>query len=206
MRLPRGRPAGSDDGQDEAPRLEIVIARGSLHALAMAASADPIPTGRAAETAEAAVSGDSFFRSHCRRCGTHGCVYCWQGGYISLCPPCTIERIERLAAAGEPLHPTVLWLHFESTKDIAWMERREREALSVTFHDFSRCNRCRKLLSPGTARSWGPEGVGNYYPHGSACYEIRVSGREPYVPPEEPPLDLGVDPARWARPDEEEEA
>ena len=67
----------------------------------------------------------------------------------------------------------------------------------------------RKKLSPVTAeaaRHWGSEGEGILYPHCPPCYEVRVSGREPYVPPEEPPIDLGADPADWARPDSGEEA
>ena len=198
-----GRPR-SEDGRNEAPRLKVVVAPRAYYELAQAASADPIPTGRAAVTAEAAVTGDSFFNGHCRKCGTHACVHCWQGGFISLCPPCTIERIERLAGAGEVLHPTVLWLHIDSTNDIAWAKRREREALSVNFHDFSRCHRCRTLILPGGARHWEPEGKGVYYPHCPECYEIRVSGREPYAPPDDPPIDFGVDPAEWGRDGEED--
>jgi len=205
MSAPRKAPRPGPD-RDDAPRLKIVIAPRALYDLAQAASAEVIPTGRAAETAQAAVTGDSFFLSHCRTCGTHGCLYCWQGGYISLCPPCTIARIERLAAAGEELHPTVLWLHVEATKDIAWMERKERDALSVELRAMPRCHRCGRFVAAEAARYWGPEGEGATRPHCSECQEICVSGREPCVPPEEPPLDLGADPADWTRPDAAEDA
>lgn len=192
-RPPSGAP------RDEGPRLEIRFGPGALGAIAKAAIADPVPSGRAGKIAKAAVTGDTFFHRMCRRCGTRRSHICWQGGTVPLCPPCTVERIERLAGAGTALHPTVLWLYFDAKTVIRQAAKAERAALSVRFNDLYRCWRCRGVIREKDVQYWRPPATGELYPHCAPCREIRVSGSEPYDPPDEPPLDLGVDPAEWRR-------
>ena len=193
--------------RDDEPRLRLVLDPKAIYPLAKAYLADPGPTGEAAEVARAAVRGDAFDEDdECRKCGTPAGLFCWQERLVTLCPACTTDRIERLAGAGHELHPTVLWLHRETTNCLRQMARAALEKRTISFDDLYRCHRWRAFVLRDDVRYWGPDAGNVQYPHCGPCREIRASGREAFVPPEEPPLDLGADPADWTRPDAAKDA
>jgi len=183
----------SGSGTDgDAPRLKIVLTKEGFSAVVQAIRESSVATGPAAELSKAAVTGDRFRDCYCLKCGDHGALYCFEGGHVSICSRCAIERIERLAGAGRVLPPSVLWLYREAGRERVAQERREKAKLSVRMNDLCRCYRCEAFLREKEVRYWGREGEGVLYPFCAECREIYASGKEEYVDREQTEFDFDV--------------
>ena len=182
-----------DDGhEDEAPRLRIEFTKESFGELLRLVREKPSPTGSEIPLANAAIQGDRFLDNYCRKCGDHGALYCFAGGYVSICSRCAMERIERLAAAGHELPPSVLWLYWEARKELRAQAKRERDKLSVRFDDICRCSRCMRPVVDKDVRYWGREGECVLYPFCQECREMIASGREEFHGRQQTEFDFDV--------------
>lgn len=178
--------------EPDSPRLKIVLTQEGLSALLKSVHAQPVATGEGAEVSKAVTTGDRFRDCYCLKCGDHGALYCFEGGHVSLCSHCTIERIEKLAGAGRELPPTVLWLYWEAERELKAQAKREREKLSVRFNDIYRCYRCAGLVREKEVRYWGREGENVLYPFCGECREVLASGREEFQGREQTEFDFDV--------------
>lgn len=179
----------SDPTNDnEAPRLKIMQTFEARMAQMDLRRASPVATGAAARVSRAAITGDRFWNHHCRKCGDHGAAFVFETKIISLCSRCTAERIERLAGAGRVLPPSVHLLYRETSGWVKWLERREKETLSVKLDDFWPCHGCSRFTLKSEARYWG---TGNP-PYCPTCHEILESGGELPPKPEQTEFDFDV--------------
>jgi hypothetical protein len=173
-------PTKNDRHDDDAPRLRIEFTKEGLREIRSRVREKPSPTGSEIPLANAAINGDRFRDSRCRKCWDHGALYCFAGGYVSICSRCAIERIERLAAAGHELPPSVLYLYWEAERELRAQAKRERDKLSVRFDDICRCSRCMRPVVDKDVRYWGREGESVLYPFCQECREMIASGREEF--------------------------
>ena len=138
--------------------------------------AEPAATGDGALVSREAIEGDRFFSHRCFKCWSRASLFAFEHRFVSLCPQCATERIVHMAAEGQDLPPSVLWLHLETSKEIQYEERRAREALSVKLDDFYRCHRCGKIVHPKDARYWFPPGENVSPAYCGICSKILSSG------------------------------
>ena len=140
--------------------------------------AEPVATGEGARVSAEAIRGDRFYSRNCLICGLKAALFVFETQYISLCPRCTTERVERMAEEGRELPPSVLWLHFETVKETRFQEEQRKAALSVELDDFSRCHRCGTVMQVKDARYWFPPGKSSSPAYCSRCCGILSSGRD----------------------------
>jgi len=138
--------------------------------------AEPVAAGDAALVSREAIRGDRFVSHKCSKCWMAAALFAFERQYVSLCPQCATERIDRMAAEGRELPPTVVWLHFETTEQMRFQERKAWEALSVKFDVFYRCHRCGRVIHEKDARYWFPPGGNSSPAYCGECYEILKSG------------------------------
>jgi hypothetical protein len=171
----------SNAGHDaDAPRLKIEFTREGLREIRRRVRENPSPKGGEFPLANYAIGGDRFRDNGCLKCGDPGALYCFAGGHVGICSRCAMERIERLAAAGHELPPSVLYLYWEAGRERGAQEMRARAKLSVRMNDLYRCYGCETFLREKEVRYWGREGEGVLYPFCADCREIFASGREEF--------------------------
>lgn len=159
-------------------RLQIAHTEEGFAALAEEVCREPVPKGDGLRIALEVISGDRFVWHRCLRCGMHGALFAYLRRFVSLCPQCTVERIERAAWREERLPPAVLWLHWEAKREAERQRRLDAAPPSVELDDFFRCHHCGRLGLRKDARYWGPPGSEVLTAHCARCRDRLEAGRE----------------------------
>ena len=122
--------------------------------------------------------GDKFANHTCVACGFHAALFVIAGRFGSLCPFCTVGRIEEYRAIGaDPVEPGwVTLLYQEARKEAAYQARKEDEAYTVSLDDVWTCARCGAFMQPRDARYYHAPGVNTSPPYCGPCADALRAG------------------------------
>ena len=122
--------------------------------------------------------GDRFVNGTCLACGFHAALFVVAGRYASLCPFCTVGRIDEYREIGvdqvEPAWVTVLY--GEARKEAASEARQEDDRYTVTLDDIWKCARCGKLIQRREARYYHAPGETTSPPYCGPCADALATG------------------------------
>jgi hypothetical protein len=124
--------------------------------------------------------GDEFVDGTCAVCGLHTALFVCAGRFVSLCPFCTVGRIEEYREIGaDPVEPAWIGvLDGEAKKECAYQIRKEEQAYSVTFDDVWKCARCGALIEPKDARYHHAPGTVESPPYCQPCADALRAGED----------------------------
>jgi hypothetical protein len=125
-------------------------------------------------------AGDTFVNGTCVVCGFGAALFVCAGRFVSLCPFCTVGRIEEYRAIGaDPVEPAWIGvLDREARKESAFQIRKEEQAYTVTLDDVWKCARCGALIRAEEARYHHPPGENSSPPYCESCGEALRAGGE----------------------------
>lgn len=118
------------------------------------------------------VSSDRICWHGCIQCGTRAALFVVQERYVSLCPSCVSRRIEALRERRGAVPDWLEQLDLEARHELRAQERREAQALTVSWTDLVPCARCGKVIRLKEARYPLNEGQSVLHPHCQGCYAI----------------------------------
>ena len=117
---------------------------------------------------------DEFMNHMCVKCGAKAALFATPRMF-GACPNCLSRRMRELREREVSVPDWVPYLEKAGEREASRQAKVEESELSVSFDDFYRCSRCKKLIQKAEARY--PQLPGQSYssPHCLECYEqVRV--------------------------------
>lgn len=111
----------------------------------------------------------------CVGCGARPGLYIVKEMFVSLCARCVAAKIIELRRRSSPLPGWVVQLEGEVTRELAYQERKEREALQVSFNDLCKCRRCGRIIHARDVRYPPESAAPGRPPHCIECYAAVVT-------------------------------